>query len=547
MENMTDAQATQKKSGKLKILIILVPVLLSLIYWASASGLLGSKSAKQVYLLAEAKEYSKIVNNINDWKYEYYNSFLAPYLRDSVETRTDISLKFSEFPAPDPSMQAVVGLIEQFKLIVESSTDDTKKLSHLKTDLVMGDSSLLEAEFFMDEQRAGFGVPAMYDKYAFYNLSDAGRVEERFGFTVLSNYPSRKELLEQLDLNRETVKADFSAGKYAKIYLDNLNDSQITMNPKAVFSREGTIVNCTEIIITFTEEEFKKLMNQLTRQLAQDDELVNHIYTSYHQWSYASAGNTFQFTDRGLFSKEEIKEALKEFSITFLDYLENMKLEQGVKMNVYLDSTGNMMGRDLTAPALDIRTAWWTSAENAENTLFLLRTEGEKGQVFNYKSAAASLSGDTTGSLEIELTDVDEGTARLLSVFNIENQGKETSFTVNFNLTVDGDFARETALPSEETLTGQVEMNSSEDMSKKERATDFTLKFNAPMIDPAAIVSLQINTREQFGVEVKLPDLNNANSVDIANVSDDELIQLKKEVEKALQDFIMRNMGMFPH
>jgi hypothetical protein len=59
-------------------------------------------------------------------------------------------------------------------------------------------------------------------------------------------------------------------------------------------------------------------------------------------------------------------------------------------------------------------------------------------------------------------------------------------------------------------------------------------------------ISLDMKSNEKFNVAgVKLPELNAQNSINLATMTDQQMMQIQQEIQQGSMQFMMKNMALF--
>ena len=161
--------------------IILVAVLVYALW-----HLLARRSAGELYLEAEKKSFSKLVDNIEE-KYISFKDKYKPYMEGPYSSRTEISL---DVPGGLGSFglqntDAVKGILDKSKLIINTKNDPLKGISASEADLLIERSPFLNAQLFSDSQTIWLSIPDFLpDRYFSVRRDDLGGLYERFSIPV---------------------------------------------------------------------------------------------------------------------------------------------------------------------------------------------------------------------------------------------------------------------------------------------------------------------------------------------------------------------------
>ncbi len=546
-ELIVPLQSNSNKKRNMAIAVLLVVVLLA----GSAYGYVAHdlfKSPKLVYLEAENKLFSQLAKTWRESHDQYYKDYVKPYLENPVRSTMEMSASLKGLELPDPNLWLVLDILEKSKVIVESSVDQKNQQYYTKFDVALEGNKLIGFETFVDKTKFGFGVPLIYNKYAVVDLKDRDKLKEKFGVHALPKkiltYNDIMDALQVPQGERDALLKD-----YAKVYVDSLKNSQFTMK-KGTFAEGNTTINSRILTVTFTEAEFVDLMKKMADKMAEDEKLLNLVYTKQKSIIKLMDDAGYDLAALGIKEKEksEIKGMLQEFSKHINDGLKDLKLADGVKMVLYIDGKDNILEREVTfGNANDktvIKMARWVDESKQENGLFVV-SGGEQGKGGQMKAAYTKKPVDSKtqkGTFSFSLKDDREDFSLLLEGdFSEVKDGAKQDDGVKFTIT---------AKDQEGTgkFSGELKTSLTINEKDKNREMDSTLKltFDVPSEGiQGANLSVTVKQKDEFGAEVKLPKFDSSNTIDVANMSEEELFKLQQELMTAVQQFVEKNMALF--
>ncbi|MFZ5753427.1 MAG: hypothetical protein ACOY3J_04240 [Bacillota bacterium] len=531
---------------------ILIAVLLAVFLFAgSAYGYFVHdlfKSPKQIYLEAEGKHLSQLVKTWGESYDWYYKEYVKPYLENPVRSTVEISAGIKGLELPDPNLWILLDILEKSKIIAESFVDEKNQQYYTKFDVALEGNKLIGFETFVDKTKFGFGVPLIYNKYAVVDLKDRDKLKEKFGVTALpKKILTYNDVLDAFRIPKEEREALFE--DYAKLYVDSLKKTQVTMQ-KGTFPEGNMKINTRILTISFTEAEIADLMKKMADKMAEDEKLLNLVYTKQKSIIKLMDDAGYDLAALGIKEKEksEIKGMLQEFSKNIHDGLKDLKLADGVKMVLYIDGKDNILEREVTfGNANDktvIKTARWVDASKQENGLFVV-SGGEQGKSGELKAAYTKKPIDSKtkkGTFSFSLKDDKEDFSLLLeSDFSEVKDGAKQDDEVKFTVT---------AKDQEGTgkFSGELKTNMAVNEKDKNREMDSTLKLTFDVSSEGiqgANLNVTVKQKDEFGAEVKLPKLEAGNTVDVVNISEEEMFKLQQELMAAVQQFVEKNMALF--
>lgn len=507
------------------------------------------KSPKTIYLESEAQGIAEFSTELSGLVAEYEKQ-MKPYLESTVNSKMEISNLKVEANLPDPQAQKILDLLKDTQLVVESNVDDQKQKQFTKMNLLIKEKNLIGFEMFLDQTKLGFGVPDLYPKYAFLDLQDRDALKEKFPVDQLpKRIVTYTDFYNALKFSKEEV-ATIALG-YAKIYADGVSDKQVTLKNDVAFSQDGFQASTRELTVTFTDQEFSALLTKLVEKAETDDKLFDLFYTRYQNVTKLMIDSGYPDVKEQ--SKEELKAEYKKA-------LEDMKKEitagdakGGMKMVLNIDSSDQILSRKIIPvdeqgkeDAGYIQTAKWMN-QGEQNYLFALSgtsPDGDKDEVkLSYKSTEKG--SEQKGSIGfIVKSSLDE---QVESLFDIKTQfttikeaDKETG-TIDFSVNIE-----DPASGTEKVaFSGKIDST----MVKKDNTRDgnTTIQLNFQEQDPTfpKSIGLQLKTYEKFGKEVKLPALTGDNSINMATITDEDMVKLEEELATAGQQFMLKNMALF--
>ncbi|MCM3593917.1 DUF6583 family protein [Brevibacillus borstelensis] len=500
------------------------------------------KSAKTIYLEAEANNVKQLADDASQ-SFGEYEKYMKPYLEKPVHSTMELSQFNIDADIPDPQAQKVLDLLKSAKLVVEANADEQKRQQSGNFEIHLKDNKLINMEYFVDDTKMGFRFPDFYPKYGYVDLKDRDVIKEKLGEELPKRLVTNKDMYEAIKFSREEVSSIFAP--YALMYAESLKDSQIAMNKNASFSEEGYKTDAREITVTFNAEEAKALFTKMAEKAKADEKLFDLIYNRYHNVSALLIDSGYP--DVQELSKDEFK---KEYEKAFDDALKDLKdtknSKEQLKMIVLVDGDHQILSRKLVFVEENQKEQnIWSSvgfkngADTYQRYSLFVEDGGEKGEMtLSYK---ANKQGDkTTGTVAFLFDAQPDVLLDLTTKFETTKQADKENGTYDFTLKAKSDSDPETI-----SLTGQV--TSAVTKTENGRDTDGTFKVNFEQSTPDMPKSLSMNLKfkEEFGKAITMPSLSADNAVNVATVTEEEMMQIQQEVGTAAQQFMMKNMELF--
>jgi hypothetical protein len=502
----------EAKRNKLIVIIAVVVLLLGGGMYSGYAFFDMFKSNKTIYLEAEAKQMEKVSQSLDE-----YNKYLAPYLEGAVDQKMEVSNLNVDMEMPDQESKQVMGLVKDSKLVIESKSDVKSNINYGKVDVHVKNNNLIGVEFFYDNDKVGFGVPAIYNKYGYFNWKDKKVMEQKYGLTDLpEKVHSQKEYMELLQLKKEELQPILQ--EYAKLYADSIQDKQVSVNKNATFEENGTKVSAKEITVTFTPEEYKQLVKKFAAQISQDQKLHDFLYARYQKLAelMAAQGAGDEFPK---LTKEEFK---KKFSTLKEDVDREMKdahLGDGVKMVVYVDKSDTILSRSIEV----------NDKKAGEKAVLKIATFQDKEQ--KDRTAVTLTVNEANGKED-----------KISVVYVTKKEGNKE----NQDVTIALDSKNDPDMPSM-TLGWKGTVTANE--KDKTRIADYKVELKGPQNDPTMPknISFDLKSQEKFlnTGAVKLPELNAQNSINIATVNDQQMMQIQQEIQMGAMQFMQKNAQLF--
>jgi hypothetical protein len=540
----------QGKKGKLTLIISAIILILvgGTAYAYSAHDVF--KSPKQIYLEAEVNNYQLLVDGFTKSYDENYQLNVKPYLENSVHSKSEISANVEGLGLEDPQLKMVLDILKSSKLLVDGYTDQKNQQNYSKVDLSFKGNNIIGVEAFADKEKLGFGVPAIYKKYAIADLKDRNKLKEKYGIDLPKKIISYSDVAEAIKLSKDELDPIFKT--YSDIYVQSLNDKNVNLT-SGTFNEEGTKIDARQITVTYSEKEYKDLLKKITEEAAKDQKLMDLAYNKYDKIRklMEESGNNLSAAGVEKLSKADFEKSYKEASKEWVKSVDEIALSEGVKMVLLIDQKDNILSREISVKdkknTLKVKNNNWTDAEGQSHGNFNMTTKeannGEFQVKFTYvdKAEGSNHNGKFNLAFNVNNEFVKDNT-KLESDYKITKDGNHESGDFKFKVNID--YSGEKA-----SLTGSMKTDLTDNDKDKSRDKKFDLKVTvgdspSPEIKGATF-SLKVNTKEEFGAEVKLPKLDASNTLDLANMSPEELQQVEMEIQTAAQEFLFKNISLF--
>ncbi|MDR9506146.1 hypothetical protein RI662_17895 [Brevibacillus agri] len=496
------------------------------------------KSAKTIYLQSEAESMLKFSSDMSK-AYGEYEDYMKPYLEKPVHSTTELSDITVDAALPDPQAQKVLELLKSAKIVIQSNIDEQKNQQQGNFEVHLKDKKLATIEYFLNDTQFGFRLPEFYSKYGYMDLKDRDALNQKFGQELPKRFLTYRDLMEAVRISQDEVKSTLTP--YAMLYAESIKDSQVTINKDASFTEEGFKESAREITVTFTEEEAKALATKLAEKAKADQKLFDLIYTRYHNVSTLMADSGYAVEE---ISKEEFK---KNYDQGFDDLLKDIndsttESKEQLKMVVLVDGDHQILSRKLM----------FTGKDNKEEQLFfsgiayqkgadrfyryaLHNPEDPKNGELSYTYKATEQNGKTNGKLSVMVKDNEQPALDLATTFESVKEGQKVTGKYDFALVVADEYSEPVALNGNITV--------SETTTDNGRDSDGSVKinFDNPTPDMPKGFSLKVKSKQEFGKALEIPAMTADNAINLANLTDEQMMEIQQEAGTAAQKFMQEN------
>ncbi|MBY0054170.1 hypothetical protein H7K32_21395 [Brevibacillus agri] len=496
------------------------------------------KSAKTIYLQSEAESMLKFSSDMSK-AYGEYEDYMKPYLDKPVHSTTELSDITVDAALPDPQAQKVLELLKSAKIVMQSNIDEQKNQQQGNFEVHLKDKKLATIEYFLNDTQFGFRLPEFYSKYGYMDLKDRDALNQKFGQELPKRFLTYRDLMEAVRISQDEVKSTLTP--YAMLYAESIKDSQVTINKDASFTEEGFKESAREITVTFTEEEAKALATKLAEKAKADQKLFDLIYTRYHNVSTLMADSGYAVEE---ISKEEFK---KNYDQGFDDLLKDIndsttESKEQLKMVVLVDGDHQILSRKLM----------FTGKDNKEEQLFfsgiayqkgadsfyryaLHNPEDPKNGELSYTYKATEQNGKTNGKLSVMVKDNEQPALDLATTFESVKEGQKVTGKYDFALVVADEYSEPVALNGNITV--------SETTTDNGRDSDGSVKinFDNPTPDMPKGFSLKVKSKQEFGKALEIPAMTADNAINLANLTDEQMMEIQQEAGTAAQKFMQEN------
>jgi len=566
----------RKANSKVKM-ILLVLVIIAALISVSALAVINffpevifSLMPKNMYLLVENQAKEKLEKQIGD-------SFKDGFVQDSIKAFNNPHKSQSEVSAKLKTDKLTGSLAEQFnsaneiisssKLTFTRAADYEKEQVSNSLSLMVKGNDLLQAELFLDKEKAGFGIPKIYNKYFTVNTDNLSPLMETLGQTNgLKKFPTDVDIIKAIKFDKKELEN--VAKDYAKFYADYISDRDVTFTKGVEIDTTEGKIKCNQITLKFDKERLKDFEIKLAEKATNDDRLLNLTVGNY-------INVVKLFEESGLFDaygglpeeqkdmnsmKKKFEEEIKKFK----NDPNNSNTE--MVMTLLIDRNFNVLERKVQLIQNDDNNDNTTSfrlasyklpKSKANNSIFQVMFDNRKDtsknggiKLTNLETAVAK--GKSTRKITYDVIGIRDGEENKIAsaVYDIninEIKDKHKEITVNYDATIKSGFIE----TEESKLTGKLLMSLDRDPAQKainsKINADYDIKIPGQGIqgnDEFGII-YSINNNTKYDVPVELPKLESSNTVDLNTASLDELKNEFQTIQMKVEAFVIQYAELF--
>ncbi|MGN7470982.1 hypothetical protein [Brevibacillus sp. SAFN-007a] len=496
------------------------------------------KSAKTIYLQSEAESMLQFSSDVAK-AYEEYEDYMKPYLEKPVHSTTELSDITVEAAIPDPQVQKVLELLKNAKIVMQSNMDEQKHQQQGNFEVQLKDKKLATLEYFLNDTQFGFRLPAFYSKYGYMDLKDRDALNQKFGQELPKRFLTYRDLIAAVRISQDEVRSTLAP--YAMLYADSIKDSQVTITKDASFSAEGFTESAREITVTFTDEEAKALATKLAEKAKADQKLFDLFYTRYQNVATLLADSGYAIEE---VSKEESR---KIYEQGFDDLLKDIRdttttSKQQLKMTMLVDSDHRILSRKLLFAEADAKDeqlffsgiAYQKGADSFYR-YSLHNPEDPKNGELSYTYKATEQNGKTNGKLSVLVKNSEQPALDLATTFEQVKEGQKRTDTYHFALVLADEYSEPVA------LNGNVTVSETTTDSGRDSDSSVKITFDNPTPDMPKGFSLKVKSKQEFGKALEIPAMTADNAINLATLTDEQMMEIQREAEAGAQKFLAEN------
>lgn len=527
------SEGPNNKRKQIMALVVSLAIICGAVYAYAVLDML--KSPKQIYLEAESTNLLQIKKQIKS----AYDDYVKLCQDNPIHNNIEMTFSLKDSGKANLETGFINIFLQQCKVIVNTASDEKQGIGYTNVAFNVANRNLFGIDYLVSPEQAGVAIPALYDNYLYINFADRDILQEKFGIEGLPRkIVSNEEYRKVLELAPKEKRLFI---KYAKLYRDCLDESQVSLE-KGTFAEGERQINCRKITVSFDQQQSVDLAGMYAETMAQDDpflELVCNKQQQILQLCYDS-GYNMEHLAVEVMDKNKLKEALQSFK----DKLSSCEASSTqVVMTLYVDSHDNILDRQVTIGEDDnrtlVRTACWKNQDKNTQAIFHIKNldEAEPGE-FRIDYTGKKIDSKSTGG-QIVVALKDEFTeGKFFMGYIHSKEGQTENFSADFSL-----FSREDNTQISGEFKSDVTFNKNE--NKREGLTTFTLNLDGISEETQnKSVVLNFKHTKEFNKPVELPVLDNSNSQNLAEMSEEDLARLKLQIEENLEKLRAENYGL---
>jgi hypothetical protein len=533
-----ETQVNQSTGNKKRPLIIGLAVIAILAIGATAYAMFIDLSPRELYLKSEMNTF-KAMNESFEESFEDALALSEKQMDEAYKSEARVGVEM------DPSMlgaggmeAAMIGsILSNSEIKMTTQHDPKKEEGSADFALVLNNTDLVKAQVYQNNKETALSVPAAYDKHVYFPNNKFGDVMRKFdpayvGMEKLQNFFKAVNG----DLSEEAREETFQ--EFAKVYADSIKDENVTLKDDVEFKGE----KLRQLTVSFSEKETKTLLINFIEKIEKDEEIMDAFAEQVALQGGFPTTNMAPAT-----SKEEVKKELKKVLADGKKAInEDLEIPGGMKQVVIVDGDDKVVSRDLTmkigangqdAVPVNYKSESWTKGD-VTNSSWVLNAGPEGETLLVDVKMESESKGDDGKKRDIKAKfEVNEnGTTEGIG-FHVKGEGtsKKSNWTVQ--LVPAGEAPME--LPD---MTIEIEHKGDQNLDKDYAYHDYkvTLIGNDPAIGDIN-VGLNIKTKTTFGEKLKFPELSEGKAVNVAEMSDAEMMGMMSEIQRNIEQFIGEN------
>jgi hypothetical protein len=524
--------------GRKKPLIICLAVIAILAIGATAYAMFLDLSPRELYLKSELNTFKAMNESMED-NFEDALALSEKQTEEAYRSEARIGVEMDTGMLGATGMEAALvgSILKNSEVKVTTQHDPKKEEGLVDLALVMNGTDLVNAEFYQNNKQTALNVPAAYEQYVYFPNSKFGDVMRKFdpayqGMEKLENFfKAYNGYLKNEDDRQEMFE------EYAKVYADSIKEENVTLKENVNFKGE----KLRQLTVKLSEKETKNLLINFLKKIEEDDDLLDAMA---EQSSLSGTFPTGQMAT-GSMSKEEVKKELKNgLKDVQKEVEEKFSAPEGMTQVVIINNDEEVVSRDLKVKigeeGVEVPFHYATESstkDDVTNSSWTLNA-GPEGQelLVDVKMESEPKGKGTKRDIKAKFEFTEMGSTEGIGV-HVNGEGTSEKSNWTAQLVPAGDSPME--IPE---VTLEIEHKGDQNLNKDYANHDYkvTLLTNDPSIGDIN-VGLNIKTKTTFGKKLTFPELSEGKAVNLAEISDAEMMGMMSEIQRNIQNFIGEN------
>ncbi|QHT47807.1 hypothetical protein M662_15380 [Bacillus sp. SB49] len=528
-----------KKKGMNKWLIIILTVVVIAAIGGTAFALLKENNPMVMYMDAQKNTIDEQTERMAEYtedQMELADRQMKEAYKSEGTVTMDMNFQGDQVQQVFPEVAMIQGVLSTVQLNLDSKYNPETKELYGGMDLQMQGSSLANGNFYQSEDTFAAQAPFVYDKYFAFGNDQLG--------DVLTKYTGSSEGLEELPNFAEYAQSQMTQEEakemlteYAVALGKELKQDQFTLSEGEEYEGE----KYDKVTIEISEKEAKQMLVTLLEKVKEDERIQDTL-----EQQAALQGNVEGVQMEDL--QAELDKAIEN--------IDKVKIPGGINGEAYIKDdlvahqTWTMNIADDTDETIKVAISndYMKDGEDKYTSTFdvnLSPDSKDESIAVKYEEKGEEkdkgLHVDYTIGVKSDF-EQDNFTADLLLNTDYTNEGSKS----DFELKLGGEAFEQQAMPA---ISGFINTTSKEDGDNKvNQKTDFGL--NLSMDDPAmgnmsADIEFNFDNNLTFTDDLEFPALEENNTVQLMDVSDEEMMQIGQEVQMNFQEHLNSIMGGF--
>ncbi|MFE1242829.1 hypothetical protein ACFW35_01760 [Fictibacillus sp. NPDC058756] len=538
-----ETQVNQSTGSKKRPLIIGLALIAIIAIGATAYAMFIDLSPRELYLKSEMNTFKAMNESFED----SFGDALALSEKQmeeayKSEARVGVEMDPSMFGAGGMEAAMIGSILSNSEIKMTTQHDPKKEEGSADVALVLNNTDLVKAEFYQNNKQTALSVPAAYDKHVYFPNNKFGDVMRKFdpayvGMEKLQNFFKAVEG----DISEEARDEAFE--EFAKVYADSVKDENVTLKEDVDFKGE----KLRQLTVSLSEKETKTLLINFIEKVEKDEEIMNALA----EQSALQGGFNFDMTSTAPMSEEDAKKEIEKMLADAKKAInEDLEIPGGMKQGVIVDGDDTVVSRDLSmkigangeeAVPMNYKSESWAKGD-VSNSSWVLNAGPEGEALLVDVKMESEPKGDDGKKRDIKAKfEVNEnGTTQGIG-FHVKGEGTDKKSNWTVQLVPAGEAPME--LPD---MTIEIEHKADQNLDKDYANHDYkvTLIGNDPSIGDIN-VGLNIKTKTTFGDKLKFPELSEDKAVNVAEMSDAEMMGMMSEIQRNIEQFVGENAQMF--